>query len=301
MFSQLFSIALLAVTMVSSRPLATREEKCFPNFQGEAISIVAAAELIAVDGVNSFFIQQDGQDPSNFIIKDAANPNNAVTAWGNDLDLKPASDAGNKQHQLFEVICASCAPVGNVLADGCTIQANGQNLCLDALSNVLQPCDGSGGQLFSIAKSSAFTKRDLLSAREEACTPNFEGNPITVFSADAPLNVWGVTSFLVQQDGQDPSNFLIKNAADPNMAVTVGGDGDDLILKPTSDAGNRPYQLFEISCQLCLPVDPLRNLVADACTIQVKDKNPCLDAHGFNLQGCDGGADQLFTLNLSRV
>ncbi|KAL0064946.1 hypothetical protein AAF712_008068 [Marasmius tenuissimus] len=254
MFSQLFSVSLLAVTMVSSMPLAPREEKCFPNFQGEAVSIVAAADLIAVDGVNSFFIQQDGQDPSNFIIKrvfseascyniehsrrDAANPNNAVTAWGDDLDLKPASNAGNKQHQLFEVTCASCAPVGNVLADACTIQAKGQNLCFDAVSNALQPCDGSGDQLFSITKSSAFTKRDLLSAREEACTPNFEGNPITVFSADAPLNVWGVTSFLIQQDGQDPSNFVIKNAADPNMAVTVGGDGDDLVLKPASDAGN---------------------------------------------------------------
>ncbi|KAL0570696.1 hypothetical protein V5O48_011271 [Marasmius crinis-equi] len=98
MFSKLFAVSVLAATTVSARPLADRSiGKCTPTFQGEPVSIVAAADLIAVDGVDSFFIQQDGQDPSNFIIKDAANPNNAVTAHGNDLALKLASDSGNKQ------------------------------------------------------------------------------------------------------------------------------------------------------------------------------------------------------------
>ncbi|KAJ8093975.1 hypothetical protein PM082_009860 [Marasmius tenuissimus] len=151
-FSQVVSIAVFAVTMVSSKPLAARQGRCTPNFQGQTVSIIEAGTKFAVDGVTSFFIQQDGQFPTNFIIKDAANPNRAVTASGNNLDLKPASNAGNEQDQLFEVACASCAADGNVLAKGCTIQARGQNLCFDAGSDNLQTCDGSSDQSFDIAK-----------------------------------------------------------------------------------------------------------------------------------------------------
>ncbi|KAK1225492.1 hypothetical protein PQX77_011580 [Marasmius sp. AFHP31] len=139
--------------MVSSKPLATRQGRCFPNFQGQAVSIVEGGNKFIVDGVTSFFVQQDGQDPADYIIKDAANTNRAVTAsGGNNLDLRPASNSGTEQDQLFEITCASCAPDGNVLAKACTIQAKGQNLCFDAGSNSLQTCDGSNDQSFNISK-----------------------------------------------------------------------------------------------------------------------------------------------------
>ncbi|KAL0064947.1 hypothetical protein AAF712_008069 [Marasmius tenuissimus] len=156
MFSHLVSIAVFAVTMVSSKPLAARQGRCTPNFQGQAVSIhvvETGTKYCNVDGVTSFFIQQDGQDPANFIIRDAANPNRAVTASGNNLDLKPASNAGNEQDQLFEFACANCAPDGIILAKTCTIQAKGQNLCFDGGSNNLQPCNGGNNQSFDIYKN----------------------------------------------------------------------------------------------------------------------------------------------------
>ncbi|KAL0571172.1 hypothetical protein V5O48_010787 [Marasmius crinis-equi] len=292
MISSLFVVAATSLlATVSARPLA-REAGCTPSFNGLPVAVTSSDSdgLLNVDGVSTFLVQQDGQYPASFVVRNSNDPNQAVTAVGTDLELQTASNSGDHWNQLFNVVCNDCS---NNNGGRCAIQSVGTGLCLDAASGNLGTCDQfNAAQAFDLV--TAPQKREA-----ETCTPVTDGEQISILSraTDAELIVEGTKHFLFQQDGKEPAKFVIKDAHNVNQAITLVND--ELALRPVTDAGNDVDQTFTLVCSACAPVDHLRKVVADVCYFATADKSKCLDADSNSLQACQSKDSQLFTLALS--
>ncbi|KAE9395969.1 hypothetical protein BT96DRAFT_922432 [Gymnopus androsaceus JB14] len=167
---------MLASSGVSATPF--RRATCTPNAQGAGVSIeslvsglewgventpqigdVLIGESFRGLAAPDFHVQQNGQVPTSFTIRDVDNNNLAVTTVGNELVFETASNSGNEAAQLFDIACQTCGTnttPGNSAGSSCTISPHSNDsLCVavgataqDALKVV--NCDGSNEQLFNI-------------------------------------------------------------------------------------------------------------------------------------------------------
>ncbi|KAE9395981.1 hypothetical protein BT96DRAFT_942017 [Gymnopus androsaceus JB14] len=109
-----------------------------------------------------FHVQQNGQVPASYIIRDVVNNNLAVTAVGNELIFETASNSGNEVYfrdQLFDIACQACetnTTPGNAAGSYCTISPHSNDgLCVEVGATPYDPlrivyCNGSNDQLFNI-------------------------------------------------------------------------------------------------------------------------------------------------------
>ncbi|KAE9387068.1 hypothetical protein BT96DRAFT_1081507 [Gymnopus androsaceus JB14] len=170
-----------AITSVYATPLTRLT--CTPNAQGYSVSIVSVVNSVLEWGVEStpansevligesfrglaapdFHVQQSGQDPDSFVIKDIDNSNLAVTAlftpsgFLGDLVFSAASESGNQTSQLFDIACQNCGSYpGYAAGTACTIilQAD-NNFCAQpgttaSASLITTICNGSTEQLWNL-------------------------------------------------------------------------------------------------------------------------------------------------------
>jgi len=178
----LFAVVSVAVILASSGVSATpfRRAACIlgiPNAQGAGVSIQSLSGLewgvettpqsgVVLIGESfrgfaapDFHVQQNGQVPASYIIRDVVNNNLAVTAVGNELIFETASNSGNEVDQLFDIACQACetnTTPGNAAGSYCTISPHSNDgLCVEAGATPYDPlrivyCNGSNDQLFNI-------------------------------------------------------------------------------------------------------------------------------------------------------
>ncbi|KAF5387508.1 hypothetical protein D9757_006535 [Collybiopsis confluens] len=177
LFTTVFAALALAGSSVSATPLA--RDTCAPNAQGSGVSIVSAqfgslewgdhnatpavGDVLGFSSARGlaatdFHVQQSGQFPASFIIKDVDNNSLAVTAQGSHLAFTTASDSGDQVDQIFDISCQSCAgdtTPGKAAGSSCTFSPHGHSdQCVtlgskDVLLS-LTGCTGSSNQLFNI-------------------------------------------------------------------------------------------------------------------------------------------------------
>ncbi|KIK58223.1 hypothetical protein GYMLUDRAFT_246259 [Collybiopsis luxurians FD-317 M1] len=181
MFSLLTSVVAaiaFASAGVSATPVA--RGTCAPNAQGSGVSIESVqysglewgdhnttptnGDVIVSSSFRGlaapdFHVQQSGQVPTSYIIRDVNNNNLAVTTEGSQLHFTPTSNSGNQANQLFDIACQSCAfdtTPGQAAGSQCTISPHGQNnQCVTSGQHAADPlavtgCTGSNAQLFNI-------------------------------------------------------------------------------------------------------------------------------------------------------
>uniref|UniRef100_A0A0W0FX45 Uncharacterized protein n=1 Tax=Moniliophthora roreri TaxID=221103 RepID=A0A0W0FX45_MONRR len=107
--------------------MAARAQSCNPNFEGKAVLISNGASgtvsTPGSGGSNAWYIQQNGQSPPRYILRNANDSNQALTRGENGyLKMAPASDSGNDLDQLFDIVCDTCTPGGPSFAEACMIK-----------------------------------------------------------------------------------------------------------------------------------------------------------------------------------
>ncbi|KAL0578766.1 hypothetical protein V5O48_003219 [Marasmius crinis-equi] len=153
-------------------------------------------------------------------------------------------------------------------------------------------------KLFVVA-SIIFSVSAFPTKRQEACTPNARGDTVQ-FASDfdgRKITIVGTQIFRLEQDGQFPSNFLLKSPTDPTQAATVVDSG--LVFQSVPFAGGNENQLFDIQCNNC-DVNGLSLSVATTCVVRVKDTDLCFDAtdaDNFKFQACNGSAFQRYSVD----
>ncbi|KAF5387541.1 hypothetical protein D9757_006540 [Collybiopsis confluens] len=178
LFTAVFAALALVGSSGSATPLA--RDTCAPNAQGAGVSIVSVQNskrewgdhnappfygdvLVSSSSrgltVPDFHVQQSGQFPTSYVIKDVNNNFLAVTSQGSQLIFDAASNSGNQANQLFDINCQSCAwdtTPGKAAGSSCTVSPHGATgQCVAIGYNSADPlsvvgCSGSNSQLFNI-------------------------------------------------------------------------------------------------------------------------------------------------------
>ncbi|KAK7033530.1 hypothetical protein VNI00_012754 [Paramarasmius palmivorus] len=164
MFS-LFFIAASLVAAASATPLRVAEARaatCQPNFQGGAIAISTADGFYEPNGGSGLWawhVEQNGQWPTEYIIKDIKTLNVLTLAAGGSTFLFTQNGSADPS-QSFAINCETCDPNAGSgedrdVATKCTIKPHGKpDFCLTSVGVnylVSAPCNGAASQVFNFA------------------------------------------------------------------------------------------------------------------------------------------------------
>nr|GAT55938.1 predicted protein [Mycena chlorophos] len=149
--------------------------QCTPNFQGVAVSIIDSdnqgewgvsahvADTFLQSNLESpplnktaeWHVEQNGQDPAAYYIKDAGDPSNSlvVTLALESKLLYTSAIAQDNEEQLWIIHCDQCNPSSSEVASGCQIINVDTDLCATTQQGNVNygavTCTGAGAQTFN--------------------------------------------------------------------------------------------------------------------------------------------------------
>ncbi|KAJ8087713.1 hypothetical protein PM082_006550 [Marasmius tenuissimus] len=143
MFSMLFFVASILLTVSASAIPMKRDETCTPNARGDTVQFASDFDgrKITIGETHIYRLEQDGNFPSNFL--SPTDWSQTATIVDDKLEFGSVSSSGANDDQLFEVDCNICDANGFSLsvASGCMVKSKASGLCLDASDFTFSDCN----------------------------------------------------------------------------------------------------------------------------------------------------------------
>ncbi|KAL0577454.1 hypothetical protein V5O48_004523 [Marasmius crinis-equi] len=158
----ILSTSLLIAAATANPLLASRDDTCCPNFKGATIAIIGVTGPYHPFDANewAWHVEQNGQWPPAYVIKNIASGKVVTQAAGGSYFLDDPAPSGPISAQLFAISCATCDPNADsgperAIATRCTIAPQSKDgFCTTAVGEnyaVAEPCNGSNNQQFTFA------------------------------------------------------------------------------------------------------------------------------------------------------